>query len=120
MVSAVDGSWKAALLCLALLLGVTDATARARSVLQAAAGPSTGRPGARPAAGPPGSLKPGTPAVSDSTGSGARSSAEASGELGNYGWLFPVLSDTKRGNCVVYEASQSSSSISSCAYGCIL
>lgn len=23
---------------------------------------------------------------------------------GNYGWLFPVLSNTKRGNCVVYEA----------------
>lgn len=79
-------------LWLALLICVPGAVADTDTALQAAAGPSnSGRPSA--AGGPP--LKPGTPAVTQ-PGNSPR-------DQGNYGWLFPVLANTKRGNCVVYE-----------------
>jgi len=96
-------------LCLAICLTLCLPTVLARPSRVIA----QQRPNAGSAAGPaassavPGGLKPGTPAVVPTSPSGSPTAGpnSVSAGQGNYGWLFPVLSNTKRGNCVVYEVS---------------
>jgi hypothetical protein len=102
-------------ICLALLLCIPCMKAESRSWFQATVEASSQRSGraAAAAAVPLNNLTPGTPAVADSSSSSrwgvSRFSSSLTGHIhsqeGRYGWLFPVLTSTKRGNCVVYRVS---------------